>query len=134
MLSFFFTGEIPIAYLGVTAKTVAPGSKATKYKASYKARLEEQDGHTSSCPSSSSISQKRDTSAGNRDHLQVICNGFPGTLACVLWIARFGDAFGFVQGRNVGKLATICPLTTTAEGLASDNATVSNVLIYAAVG
>ena len=59
------------------------GSRATKYKASVKAKLEEQH-HAPA--SHSKESKQKNLTAGNRDAKQVACNGLLGTLACAVWI------------------------------------------------
>lgn len=54
------------------------GSRATKYKADVKAKLEEQEHQPHD--------KRKNTAAGNRDAKQVACNGLLGTLACATWI------------------------------------------------
>ncbi|GAA99393.1 hypothetical protein E5Q_06090 [Mixia osmundae IAM 14324] len=58
------------------------GSRATKTKAAVKAKLEDQHGPASTAKATTSL-------AGNRDAVQVLCNGLVGALASLSWQIAF---------------------------------------------
>ena len=101
------------------------GSRATRYKAGAKAKLEEAD-HVSTAKDGSKI---KDTSSGNRDAWQVACNGLLGSLACAVWIANFGSTLE----RRTSSSALGCPVALPPVGR-HDQQSLSNALVFTAVG
>lgn len=75
----------PFVGYGLTLITFyLTGSKATKFKASVKAELE------SHVATPIQEAKKRDTSSGNRNWVQVLCNSFTAVVACIAfrWLNR----------------------------------------------
>ena len=101
------------------------GSRATRYKAGAKAKLEE----AHHVPKAKDGGKIKDTSSGNRDAWQVACNGLLGSLACAVWIANFGSTLtSRTSSSEVG-----CPVALPASNH-DDRQILSNALVFTAVG
>ena len=113
------------------------GSKATKYKAGVKAALEESGHEVHSrevrrqngtlATESKDLKKEKDLASGNRDAFQVACNGFVGTLACVIWIWQFGSSFSYAAHESIP-----CPISE--HGGNNEEMKISNALVSTAVG
>jgi uncharacterized membrane protein len=101
------------------------GSRATRYKAGVKAKLEE----AHHVPIANDGGKRKDTSSGNRDAWQVACNGLLGSLACAAWIANFGST---LESRTPSS-ALNCPVALPATEQ-DDQQVLSNALVFTAVG
>jgi len=119
------------------------GSRATKHKASVKAKLEEQENATNTFASADAPAVAA-TLTGSRSAVQVICNGLLGVAACAAWIYQFGSNYpvgGFTMGDGVTRylpggaydVKTSCPLAV-ASGVKTEEQRLSNALIFCAVG
>lgn len=100
------------------------GSRATRYKANVKAKLEE----AHRAPSAKGGSNVKDTASGNRDAWQVACNGLLGSLSCAIWIANFGSTLHRRPSTTLG-----CPVSLPSSTRGEQQA-LSNALIFTAVG
>lgn len=162
LLVFFFAGERDgpdrlvvrpksVAHLTHTLVPSVPaslslilaGSRATKHKASLKAKLEEPDAVPNTFSSADAPAVKA-TLTGSRSAFQVVCNGLVGVVACAAWIYQFGSNYpvgGFAMADGVKHylpggpydIKTSCPLAI-AVGVKAQEQRMSNALIFCAVG